>query len=454
MTHASSGGSGESGGLGSRGEAGEEFSVTPEEALQIAVELHQRGAFDRARDIYADLLAHQPDNANAMQFMGILKHQEGESEEGLALLRRAAELVPDDPGILMNTGNILLESGHAGEAVDVYRRMLELAPNSAHAWNNMGVLMRTLGNTELAEEALRKAIELQPSDAGPWHNLGNLLLGVGRVEESVNCALRSLTLLPESRVGRKLLGVAYAYLGEAEKAKDVFRKWLQDEPGDPTAEHHLAALEGRPPDRASDAYVERVFDDFAVSFDARLENLEYRAPELVRDALAARVEGGAPLRVLDLGCGTGLCGPLVRPLASRLVGVDLSARMLARARDRRAYDALEKAEFIGYLAGLDEPIDAIIAADALCYVGRMEEFSHGAARALAPGGVLVATFEADAQGSDMTLAHTGRYTHGRDYLTRTFGSAGFSDLACEPCVLRLESGRPVEGWLLSAVRGA
>lgn len=436
------------------GNDGENVRLTAEDALKLAIELHQKGGIEQAEYIYTKLLEHEPDNAAATQFLGLVRHSQGRDEEALALLERARDLMPDEPGVLMNLGNVLLESGRAEDALAAYRRMLELAPENSRAWNNMGVLLRTLGHVDLAEEALRKAIAIDPNDAGPWHNLGNLLLSTDRIGESVECGLRSVTLLPKNKTGRKLLGIAYAYLGETEKAREVFRQWLEDEPGDPTAEHHLAALEGRPPERASDAYVERVFDDFAVSFDARLENLEYRAPQLVADKLAERVSADAPVRILDVGCGTGLVGPLVRERASHLVGIDLSGKMLAKARKRAVYDSLDKAEFIAYLAGVQAGFEAMIAADALCYVGRMEAFAKNALDALVPGGVLIATFEADQNGEDVALAHTGRYTHGKDYLIDTFNAAGFTGTTCFGDVLRLETGTPVEGWILVAERPA
>ncbi|MEM8663207.1 MAG: methyltransferase, partial [Pseudomonadota bacterium] len=130
----------------------------------------------------------------------------------------------------------------------------------------------------------------------------------------------------------------------------------------------------------------------------------------------------------------------------------LSAKMLAKAETRQAYDALEKAEFIAYLSPLKEAFDVILAADALCYVGPIEAFSQNAISALTPGGSLVATFEADKEGRDVHLDHTGRYTHGRDYLLSTFAAAGFVDVDCKPEVLRMEQGSPVDGWILTARR--
>ena len=113
----------------------------------------------------------------------------------------------------------------------------------------------------------------------------------------------------------------------------------------------LAASTGRHvPRRASDAFVVRTFDDFAASFEAKLESLSYRAPALVADTLAdAGLVPDGRLAVLDAGCGTGLCGPLLRPYASRLVGVDLSSGMLEHARHKQIYTDLAQAELTEFL---------------------------------------------------------------------------------------------------------
>ena len=113
----------------------------------------------------------------------------------------------------------------------------------------------------------------------------------------------------------------------------------------------LAACTGRDvPARASNGFVERTFDSFAASFESKLEQLSYRAPALVAAMLEdSGLEPSKRLDVLDAGCGTGLCGPLVAPYARRLTGVDLSEGMLAHAKEKHVYDALMKAELTDHL---------------------------------------------------------------------------------------------------------
>ncbi len=162
----------------------------------------------------------------------------------------------------------------------------------------------------------------------------------------------------------------------------------------------------------------------------------------------------AGLAWLDVGCGTGLCGPLVREWAGQLAGCDLSAGMLRLADQRLVYDQLEKSELVAYLRARPEAFDVVISADTLCYFGVLAEFADAAFGALRGGGRLVFTVEAlSGDGpAGYRLLHHGRYAHAASYLSDTLSDAGFVVDGLEQELLRNEAGLPVRGWLVSAVR--
>jgi len=261
-------------------------------------------------------------------------------------------------------------------------------------------------------------------------------------------------LLPARSRRRETYGRALSAAGEHERAAAFYRDWLAQEPGNPYVQHHLAAALGQTPERASDAYVEQVFDQFAASFDAHLATLQYRAPELVADALRAALPPPASqLAVADLGCGTGLCGPLLRPWARSLVGCDLSSAMLERAAPRRVYDELHKAELVQFLAGRPAAFDLLVSADTLIYFGELAPVFAAAHAALRPGGALVFTLEAlDDAAADWRLTESGRYAHASGGLRARLAAAGFAEAAISAITPRHESGRAVPGWLATARR--
>ncbi len=158
--------------------------------------------------------------------------------------------------------------------------------------------------------------------------------------------------------------------------------------------------------------------------------------------------------MLDAGCGTGLCGPLIAPYARRLVGVDLSARMLARARDRDVYDELVKHELTAYMGGLSGAFDVIVSADTLVYFGPLEEVVAAASNALRPGGRLIFTVEeliAPGPDAGYSISMSGRYCHSRQYLDRVLTDANLEPMIV-PAELRLEAGDPVPGLVVRATK--
>jgi predicted TPR repeat methyltransferase len=327
-------------------------------------------------------------------------------------------------------------------------------PASADALNNLGTVLRRQLDWAGAEQAYRDALALRPDFVGAWYNLSLTLLGQGRVPEGLQANSRAITLSPRDMQPRNQVIRALLLLGEREQAAQLYREWLRAEPDNPVALHQLAACLGQDtPARASDAYVEEVFDTFSSSFDVKLEQLGYRAPSLVAEALErAAGEPAAALDICDAGCGTGLCGPLLRPWARKLAGCDLSVGMLRQARPRRCYDVLHKAELVHYLQTQPGAFDAVVSADTLCYFGPLQAVAAAAAASLRPGGWLIFTVEAlpDGHADPHQLQTNGRYAHEAGYLQRVLTAAGFDEPVMQHDQLRMEGGKAVMGWLVTA----
>lgn len=420
---------------------------------------HEAGRFEEAEQGYDRILSAAPDHAEALHFKGLAAHQRGDHARAITLMRAAIALDGRHFGWYINLGNVLLLADQAEAAGEAYEQALRLAPERADIHNNLGVFQNERGRLGEAESTLRRALALDPDKAEIHANLGRVLLRLSRNEEARNCLDEALRLDPELTMARPLLGLIYRRLGRPDAAAQVYRDWLARDPGDPTARHHLAGCSGEAvPQRAADAYVERTFNAFANTFDKTLAELDYRGPAQVAEAVARRLgEPKRALDVLDAGCGTGLCGPLIAPYARHLAGVDLSQPMLDKARLREVYDTLTKAELTAFLEDARAAsCDLIVSADVLIYFGELDSLFQAAAKVLRPGGWLVFTVEAlaEEEGAGFRLHPHGRYSHRESYLREVLADAGLMVEGLERAHLRVESGEPVDGWVVSCRKGA
>jgi predicted TPR repeat methyltransferase len=257
------------------------------------------------------------------------------------------------------------------------------------------------------------------------------------------------------------LGAIRDRLGNRDGAVAAFTKASRADPDD----YHGARLQlarlgaGDAAPAMTEPYVRRLFDQYASRYDAALtEHLRYRGPALLRDAVTSALERlGRPLRftsLLDLGCGTGLAGSVFRPFAAHLVGVDLSAAMVARAEAKGDYDRLVVGNLAAFLSdeiAKDAKYDLLLAADVFVYVNDLASVLADITRVLAPRGLVAFTVETHS-GDGVTLLPTLRFAHAQRYLRHAISDAGLKLITLEKATIRTEKGLPVDGLLAIALR--
>ena len=436
--------------------------MTVEDAIRTAVGVLREGHFELAEQLLRRVLDAAPDHPDALHYLGMILCDLGRSAEGTPMIERSLALVPDLADWHSNYGIACVRRDALDTAAQAFRTALDLS-SGAHvvARFNLGITERLRGNTEAAEAHYRAAIAARPDFGDARYSLAALLASRGDHVESLKEleAARSAGA-PDNLRNLAALGIGYRRARQFDKALDVYRRWAALDPDNAVPAYYLTALTkgAAPPDRAPDAYVSATFDSFATSFDAVLSKLGYRAPQMIATALEkVRPTRDGALDILDAGAGTGLCGPLLRPWAATLTGVDLSPKMLLRAKDRDCYDRLETAELTAFMKDRPGAYDVIVSADTLCYFGALAEVLAAAATALRPGGHLLFSVEEirDAADTDtFVLQPHGRYAHKVEYVGDMLARAGLDRVAVERETLRREGSDEVPGMVVTAQRPA
>lgn len=278
-----------------------------------------------------------------------------------------------------------------------------------------------------------------------------MLFGSGEAGPAAELMLGALELAPGWALGWFRLGEFHEAAGDMEAAVEAWRMALKLDPADRSGASLKLALGGggdaalAPPS----AFVEALFDQYAPKFDEALVNaLGYRAPIVLEAAI--RATGRERFRLaLDLGCGTGLMGERLRRICDRLEGVDISAEMLRKAREKNIYDRLEKADLQNFSHAGPSP-DLMTAADVFMYVGALEGIFSTVSHLLAPDGLFAFTVEKLDAGDGFALQPSRRYAHSEAYVRRMLAENGLVLVAVRTERIRDDRKEPVSGLVVTA----
>lgn len=311
------------------------------------------------------------------------------------------------------------------------------------------------GRWQDAIAPLREASFLDPSDGTCFARLGQACLEASDLAEALAALERAVRLAPDDAMAQFHLGRAKLLAAEPEAAAARFRRCLALDPEDPFGARAALDAAARPVDRLPAPFVRALFDRYAENYDGEMTGvLRYAGPRALRALWDRLADDARALDILDLGCGTGLAGVAFRDLARRLEGVDLAPRAVAKAEERGIYHRLAVGDAIDALAAAQDAWDLIVAADVFPYVGDLGPAFAAAARALRPGGRMLATCERSDESDGWRLGPTRRFAHAIRYLRRTADDASLTVEALEETSVRTDRRRPVPGVVFALRRPA
>lgn len=388
------------------------------------------------------------ERARARFLDGVGHFEAGRFEPALGCFEAALALAPGRASVLSNLGVTLVRLGRWREAADVLRRATGADPSDGGAWAAQGLASEATGDWARAIECLERALALGAGDAAQLRALGRCRQRTGALPGALEAFGRALAADPDDAEAWSEHGSALRELGRFDEAAASFGNALSRGADPELNRYYLASVgAGEQPPAPPRRYVEGLFDEYAAEFSEHLvRGLRYRAHEsLVRPLLrgARRYR-----RALDLGCGTGLCGDLLRAACDEVIGVDVSSAMLAHATRSGAYRELVHADIAHYLADAQGTFDLVLAADVFIYVGDLSEVFRSIRRVLEPGGCLAFSVELAGGDKDLELLPSLRYGHSPAYVERLARASGLAVRERFSAPIREELGHPVDGLYL------
>ncbi|MBU6477263.1 MAG: tetratricopeptide repeat protein [Xanthomonadaceae bacterium] len=174
--------------------------------LEDLIQLHQAGRLDEAENGYRQLLAENPENAEALHLLGILRAQRGDLPEAYELVRRAGELAPDNAACQHTLGEMYLSEGRLDEAQQAYDQARQLNPNLASAHAGLGQVAMLRGDVDAAEGHFRVALRADENDVQALTGLGNVAQARGDSARALQLLTQAAGLAP----GDALIQTSYA----------------------------------------------------------------------------------------------------------------------------------------------------------------------------------------------------------------------------------------------------
>lgn len=386
------------------------------------------------------------EQAKAFFFEGNALFEQGQLEDATVRYQAALALVPGRPSILANLGVTQCRLGHWPEAVATLTQATKADPTHRDAWVALGLSQEALSNWAGAAHALQQGVKLGANTGQIQLSLALCLLRLERPEEALKALDQALALDPTLAETWSQRGSVLRHVGQYAEAARCFEQALAHGGDETLHRFYLASVRAgeATPAQPPRAYVEALFEDYADDFQTHLiQHLKYQAHETLLAPL--RVGGQRFPLVLDLGCGTGLCGQLIRPLADAVDGVDLAQAMVEQARASGAYRRVEQGDLLDFLRSQTEPADLVIAADVFIYVGALDEVFAAVRQRLQPGGCFAFSVELANDGQELQLRPSLRYAHSPGYVERLAQANGFRVRQTWQAPLREDQRKPVTG---------
>lgn len=387
-------------------------------------------------------------HAGALGLLGTLELGLENHSRAIKLLQKRIMLQPSNAEAYKALASAYLQAKDYKNTINTIHQALQLEPKLSEGHQIMATAYLMDENREKALMHFMQQIEQEPN-VESLYNIGVILSDQQRINDAISYFQRALQMDPNHLSSH--LNIAALYLNK-QKINDAIKHYSvvqQKDPNNREVEHILHALkQDEIPESAPAEYLQNLFNQYAPSYDKHLQTiLDCQVPKQLYELVFnyANPEDHS-MKILDLGCGTGLCGELFQPLAKEMIGVDVSPAMLEIAQQKNLYNELLP-ETIQEALPKYHQLDLIIASDVFPYIGDLTETFKAANHALRTDGLFSFSIEKTLTDNSYQLQKNIRYAHNPKYIQQTAKACGFELIMENNSILRKQRDICVEGYI-------
>lgn len=381
--------------------------------------------YKTAIESYTKAIKINSNYTEAYNNMGNAQNELGDSDEARKSYIKALEIDPTFYKAHFNVGVLNRDKSDNLTAIKNFQEALKFAPNFLEAHLNLGNAYKENGNFKDAIKVYKKVLRLKGNYTDALYNMGNTFYEIGNLKEAIKYYEKVLSVEPDHSDAYNNMATVFKSQGKFDRALESYKKALEINPKLATAQHMIDSLLNKTTKAPPREYVETLFDGYANKFDVSLvKKLQYQTPKELVNLVLVELAGKKPIRVLDIGCGTGLIGPEIKPYCKELVGVDLSQKMLEQARLKNTYDRLEHADINNFLSTEKLIYDLFISTDVFIYLGDLSK-TFEVIKKRNQGQALFAFSTEHFEGKGFRLERSGRYSHSKDYIFKLSDKYGY-----------------------------
>ena len=405
--------------------------------------------FTHANTQFKNVLALNPEHIESRFYLGVFDLEANRLDEAEQAFQTVLAHDSTHVETLTNLGVVALKRQQGQLAIEYFSKVLTLDIDHNEARNNLASTFMHYDRFENALMHYDVLLQKDPENIEYQYNSGVAQMALGHLNEAIAHFERLLTKEETHYAALNNLAAIYIRMEDRVKAQELLQRAVKANPLDKTSQHMLRALSGSPQlAETCPEYASNLFNNYALYYDQHLQKyLHYALPNhivrLLDELHIHEIEN-----TLDLGCGTGLTGQVLRDISQTIDGVDIAGKMLAEARGKNIYDNLYEAEALHFLQHTKQHYGLIVAADVLPYFGQLDDLFKAINQNLTPQGYFIFTTEISTN-TPWLLQENARFSHHPDYLQQLADTYGLQTCYQKQVTARHQEGKELPVLLMA-----